>query len=294
MNCKPLETDLVTFEANHSFSQATQFPPLAYDAVMALGIAGCRAKNDFFVGRDLLNGFLAAEFEGASGLVLIDEKTGTRHHSSATYFISNTVVNEPDEAGIVSVNVVVAAEYYRRGHINGNHSQAAWYTSDDIAFNYSDMTLDPPQSIPYLEVDHDVGGFPQFLILTLIACIIMLSSLLFAGWTWNNRTSHVVLASQPEFLILICVGVFLMAAAVVTMGAENPPFSLAYTDVTCMLNYWFFCTGFGVAFSALFAKTWRINKVRTEAECCLHNEFPCLNDLPWLSFFPVEIAFDVW
>jgi hypothetical protein len=79
---KPLDTDLVQFEANHNISSVSPYPPLAFDAVMALGIAGCRARNDFFSGEELFDEFTSVEFDGASGLVSIDASTGSRYYNS--------------------------------------------------------------------------------------------------------------------------------------------------------------------------------------------------------------------
>ena len=254
---QPSGTDFVTLEENHALTQSTQSSLLAYDSVMALGIAGCRTETDFFSGREHFSEFLAVDFQGASGHVLIDESTGSRSQNTTSYSLSNALVTESDGKGMVSVTVVSVAEYHGRG----KNQTGRWRTLEDAAFNYSDMTLNPPRPLPDQSTNLDDCCIPQLAILTSIAGAIMLSSLIFACWTWYNRTSYVVRASQPEFLILICFGVFLMALAVVTLGAESPPYSWEFTDATCMLNYWFFSMGFGVAFSALFAKTWRINKV---------------------------------
>jgi hypothetical protein len=167
------------------------------------------------------------------------------------------VATAPDEDGNVSFTLSVAAEYYR-----GNRSSSvSWHQPEGIKFNYSDMTFDPPMSLPPVEAELDSVDISTYAIITSLACVVMLSSLIFAVWAWRNRTNHVVRASQPEFLIVICVGVFLMASAAITIGSDSPPFSFKFADVSCMLSWWFFCTGFGLAFSALFAKTWRVNKV---------------------------------
>ena len=207
---------------------------------MALGIAGCRAKSKFFSGPELFEAFLALEFEGASGIVSIEDDTGSRHFNSATYTITNSLAQPPDEEGMVTYSTRVAAEYHR-----GSGKVATWEPADGIPFNYSDMTFNPPPSLPPHEPDQD--GVDNLIWLTSsLALIIMLSAFGFAVWTWINRTSHVVRASQPLFLIIICLGVVLMSASVVTFGVDSPPFSLGVANACCMLNWWFWCIGFGL------------------------------------------------
>ena len=208
---------------------------------MALGIAGCQAKSKFFSGQELFEAFQAVEFEGASGVVSIEDETGSRNFNSATYFISNALAQPPDEEGMVSVTTRVAEEYCT----GPGQDTARWMPVDGIPFNYSDMTLDPPQSLPELD-DHQKGVGNVIWLTSSLALIIILSAFGFAGWTWFNRTSHVVRASQPLFLIIICVGVVLMAAAVVTFGADSPPFSAEVANASCMMNWWFWCVGFGL------------------------------------------------
>jgi hypothetical protein len=252
-----LDTDLVQFEANHSIYSVSPYPPLAFDAVMALGIAGCRARNDYFSGEELFDEFTSVEFDGASGSVSIDARTGSRYYNSTAYVIYNVVATTPDEDGDVSFTMSVAAEYYR----GKKSAHVSWHQAEGVKYNYSDMTFDPPLSLPPVDAERDSVNISVYGIIISLACVVMLSSLLFAVWAWRNRTNHVVRASQPEFLIVICVGVFLMASTAITIAAESPPFSFKFADVSCMLTWWFFCTGFGLAFSALFAKTWRVNKV---------------------------------
>jgi len=228
---------------------------------MTLGIAACNAKNPFFSGEDLFDQFLQVNFEGASGTVRINEKTGARYHNTTPYYIANGIVTEPDENGNVTLKVVPALEYSATSNGEGS-TQARWRSYNGTKYNYSDFTFTPPLSLPEIELNQNEIPVGLFATGMALSCVIMLSAIGFAIWTWLNRKSRVVRASQPGFLIAICIGVFLMASAIIFLSTDTPPFSFEFSNFSCMASYWVFCMGFGLAYSALFAKTWRINKVR--------------------------------
>jgi hypothetical protein len=56
---------------------ASLYQYLNYDAIMALGIAACEAKQNFFTGPELYQTLVETEFEGVSGLVRFSNNTGT-------------------------------------------------------------------------------------------------------------------------------------------------------------------------------------------------------------------------
>jgi len=256
---QPKFTENIEFHRNFSFPEPTNHNPgLAFDTIMALGIAGCKAKNDLFSGEELFDEFLKVDFEGASGRVVINSNTGGRYFNSTAYRIINGVLDEPQEDGTISMRTYVASEYAQH---NG-HNVTTWKNPEGVQYNYSDFTFNPPPSLPPLEEEFALVGIPLISFVTSLAGFMILSAIAFAIWTWRQRHSYVVRASQPGFLIAICVGVMFMGVGVITLGAENPPFSFVWADTACMMNYWTWLSGFGLAFSAIYAKLWRINIVR--------------------------------
>mmetsp|Transcript_11900 Transcript_11900/g.17898 ORF Transcript_11900/g.17898 Transcript_11900/m.17898 type:complete len:949 (+) Transcript_11900:121-2967(+) len=91
--------------------------------------------------------------------------------------------------------------------------------------------------------------------------IAIICSLYFALWTFKNRNVRVVRASQPSFLIMVCVGVFIMSTSIIPMGFDDVIASQEGNDIACAVQPWLYSVGFVIAFSALFSKTWRINKI---------------------------------
>ena len=86
----------------------------------------------------------------------------------------------------------------------------------------------------------------------------MLLSVYLGVWTFANRKKTMLRISQPLFLGMMCFGTFLMASSVLFLGWQEPWRGLNFA---CMATPWLLVLGFSTAFSALFVKTWRINKL---------------------------------
>ena len=93
--------------------------------------------------------------------------------------------------------------------------------------------------------------------------IVALSVLACLGWTIFNRTGIVVKASQPSFLIMNARGALIVASSITPLSFDDGGDDII--DDTraigiCMSVSWLAFVGFTVMFSALFAKTWCVNK----------------------------------
>jgi len=91
--------------------------------------------------------------------------------------------------------------------------------------------------------------------------VVSLGSILLMCWTWLNRTSRPVQASQPFFMIMLCIGSIIMASAMIPMSIDDLNYSEKSCSIACMSVPWLLSIGFCTIFSALFAKTWRLVKV---------------------------------
>jgi gamma-aminobutyric acid type B receptor len=126
-----------------------------------------------------------------------------------------------------------------------------------VAYNLIPITL------PTLVVDQNLlgnlvyAGYVCFAVLGLVSlgCIL---------WTIVNRTGTVVRASQPSFLIATAFGILLMASALIPLSyddsGEPEEMSKPFSIGICMSIPWLAFTGFTCTFSALFSKTWRVNR----------------------------------
>jgi hypothetical protein len=66
---------------------------------------------------------------------------------------------------------------------------------------------------------------------------------------------------QPSFLVTICAGVAILGSSMIPLGIDDGLVAKERVDIACMSIPWLISTGFTIAFSALFSKLWRINKL---------------------------------
>ena len=91
--------------------------------------------------------------------------------------------------------------------------------------------------------------------------LILLAALACGIWTYRHRTTLVVRAAQPLFLILISIGVFVFGASIIPMAIDDGHFSVEACDRACMAVPWLVSAGWSILFSALYAKIRRVNLV---------------------------------
>lgn len=274
-NCKQPKNNTIGdpsiyFMPPDDFYTGRQLAPTAgavfiYDSVMALGLAACelyeKKGDEYFNGEELFEGFVSQSFEGASGMVKIKPETTSRDPTSAFFVLYNTN-GEPDGKGgtVFSVNTV--------SHTTPNPDSASvtWTSSyRGNVFMYSDGTSTPPPPLPLPTVDmnHLTTGI-RAVGLT-IAALTFALGLFFWVWTKRNREERVVKASQPQFLYMICMGAIILGSTIIPLSIDDSVATKEGCDKACMSIPWLFNYGFVTVFSALFAKTWRLNKVMRNA-----------------------------
>eukprot|EP00586_Coscinodiscus_wailesii_P021703 CAMPEP_0172519418 /NCGR_PEP_ID=MMETSP1066-20121228/291408_1 /TAXON_ID=671091 /ORGANISM="Coscinodiscus wailesii, Strain CCMP2513" /LENGTH=674 /DNA_ID=CAMNT_0013302005 /DNA_START=692 /DNA_END=2716 /DNA_ORIENTATION=- len=234
-----------------------------YDFVMALGLAACelssrKGNGDYFDGPELYRQVIQTEFEGASGHVLFDPKTASREPSSVVFALYNMRKIEP--SSIDDDYIFYSKDIVMQTIESPDVNHSVWKNVEGEAFIYLDGTTNPPNDLP--PVEHDFNYLWQIRFFGLaVSGIVLLTSLLFGLWTIIYRGTNVVKMSQPIFLIMICVGTFIMGCSIIFSTIDDSVASDRVCSILCMVDVWFLVIGFSTIFSALFAKIWRINKI---------------------------------
>lgn len=106
--------------------------------------------------------------------------------------------------------------------------------------------------------------------------ITVLCAALFAIWTFAYKSTSIVRASQPFFLLCVAFGTVLSVATMPFLAMDDseiePEKCINETDGTsydcwpsldfaCQIVPFLYCAGFVFSFASLFAKTWRVNKI---------------------------------
>jgi hypothetical protein len=136
-----------------------------------------------------------------------------------------------------------------------NTYDAAGTTEVDILESYQRLMGVYVKDVKYTRINKIRGfGFS-------LATLLIVSALAFALWTFAYRESRVIKASQPFFLIMICVGIIVLASTMIVMGIDDTIASTRGASMACMAAPWLVSMGWTIVFSALYAKLRRVNMV---------------------------------
>lgn len=248
---------------NFPFPGFALYQYLNYDAVMALGIAACEAPREFFTGPELYETLLQTEFVGVSGLVRFRNHTGTRGAEGLKYNIENIrIAQNGTNEGFYTFKSLTAVEV--------DFANTTMPITSVNPFVYSSSSTQAPPPLPPNDVELNLITRGIRITGLLFGSLSMFCAFCWMVWTIYYRNIDVVRIAQPIFLCQLCVGAFIMAIAVIPMSMQEPT-SQRRLDMACMATPWLLSIGFVTAFSALFSKSWRLNKVRyltVVRRCC--------------------------
>ena len=227
---------------------------LTYDAVFALGYGACQLLNpsDALTSINLYNALepTGLEFQGASGRVILQNKTLSRDPIGLTYWIRNILYDERQGLSLVPV--------------------ASWEVGAPnvtmlAPMIYPSGSTDVPNVVTPATVNAETIPFGVLMFVYISTAVAMGFSLFCGAWTVIYRKQPKVRASQPVFLVLLCCGSFLVASSTI-FTTFQPPMSKSALNAGCMANPWFLSIGLTTIFAALFSKTWRINRLFRSAK----------------------------
>lgn len=258
----PLQQNFINHFAEASIFENYTFPffgssffqSLAYDAMIALALAACETPDPYPTGSVLYQQLVQTEFGGASGYVSFDPIAGTRRGDTFQFRIVNLLIDQDRSAAD-------PFSYYFTPTTSVMALDLPNKTFELISpFVYPSGTLTPPLDLPPVVVDENL--IPGGIIASgwALSVLLMASSVFWAVWTVRNANRDVVRTAQPTFLCLLCVGTFIMASSIWPMSFQEP-MAQEILGPACMSVPWLLSIGFVTAFSALFSKTWRLNKL---------------------------------
>jgi len=287
---------------------AMEKPLYAYDATVLLGLSACREiaaqranhsetfdnsyKSLMLKGPDFYERIRHTNFTGVTGHVLLDPETGTRSGNSVKYTIGNWVAfDEIDEDGNLTVRFRGTTSYE---FTPGDSTEWSNVSPHILSNGRSIASLGSNPDLPPLEEDYLLAN-PWITRAAIgLMVLILLKTAGFVIWTFKFWKSRLVQASQPHFLLLICLGIVTMALAIVPISMEhiegrindeNIDAPIQY-DRICTSTFWFAIVGFGITYSTLFAKTYRINRIIDHSIKCKRIQISIQETL-----YPVAIMF---
>jgi 7 transmembrane sweet-taste receptor of 3 GCPR/Receptor family ligand binding region len=244
---------------------------LTYDAMTALGLAACAVPTSgSFNGSELYDQLRTTEFDGVSGPVRFNPNTGTRINEFK-FEVKNLRVSPEQGYGSVTSYIIDVS----------NEMQDTKIERREL-FIFPDGTTDAPGDLPPQDTIDVFRG--AIIVGYMLAVLVMILSGGCMYWTWRNRDKDVVKAAQPIFLWQLCIGTFLIATSII-------PLSMQGFNGACITTVWLLSIGFVTTWSALFAKTWRLNRMVRSAQSFRRVKISSLDvTLPFLVMLAVNFA----
>ena len=263
----------------------------AYDTVVSIGLGACAAAlsssdgvRPSFNGTQHTRGITNAMFDGATGIVRIDPTTLSRDPLLFSYSVLNVV---PDDGGGGGSSGNVTFEMRESIILQPSPAldddgwdgeEVGWTVVRKTPFIFPGGTRVPPPSLPPIEINMNYIGDGLRAFGLAVYAVVMCASIGFALWTYVSRKINVVKASQPPFLIMVCVGIMVLASTLVPLSIDDERFDQRATDIACMSQPWLASLGFVTAFSGKpeTAAYRGVHLPKSEVTRCLtHHPFPC-------------------
>jgi gamma-aminobutyric acid type B receptor len=136
-----------------------------------------------------------------------------------------------------------------------------WERIEGRLFVYRDDRTVPPDLLRDTPEQNYLSQGLRVFGLTLMSFAMFLAVVCFL-WIYWKREHHVLRASQPHFLYVICFGAFAQAWAIFTISFdESEGWTPSQLSKACMATPWLVSLGHIIVHGTLFAKMWRVHKV---------------------------------
>jgi hypothetical protein len=154
---------------------------------------------------------------------------------------------------------LLGEELHLRTVLTDVFQDGEWQRGSQLVFN--DGSTTPPLDLPSVQLNKNYIGSLLRGVGLAMSWLLVLLSFSFCWWTHLNRAKKIVKASQPIFLYMICSGCCLLGTSITLMSIDDQIASNNVCSVLCVTVPWLFCVGWILSFSALFAKTIRVNRI---------------------------------
>lgn len=244
-----------------------------YEATILSGLAACNAaRDDFFLdGDEFYNRIVNIHFNGSiSGSVILNNSTGSRLPDSVDYPILN-FVDEEYKSNLIDCGVHTASNNAPAVFLFETRTitvltEKGWV--NETSFIYNDGTTTRPEEVWLWDVEIKHAN-KIFIAIASIFCILSIAvTVVCAVWTWKNKKTRIIQASQPFFLLLICAGTVIVATSIIPLIFVSIEHWNGQFSVPCTSNLWLLSIGFAIISSAFYSKMHRINKIMDSSQAC--------------------------
>lgn len=244
-----------SFLTEHNIDSRIQF---VYDATVIAGLSACSATKDLYLsGDDLYSTLVRYNYTGVSGLVTLDNRTGSRIIDSSSYSIWN----------IRPMNLSSNDDFQleiRKSSIITNESM-----EQVEPFVYNSGQITKPEAVWKTQIITNLADADVISVESILCILSLALSVISAVWTYKNRNTRIIRASQAFFLYLICLGTIFVALSMTpSISSASVKMNNFTSAICCNMHLWLLTIGISLIISSLYSKLYRINKIMKAAREC--------------------------
>eukprot|EP00535_Pseudo-nitzschia_heimii_P010062 CAMPEP_0197181248 /NCGR_PEP_ID=MMETSP1423-20130617/5594_1 /TAXON_ID=476441 /ORGANISM="Pseudo-nitzschia heimii, Strain UNC1101" /LENGTH=781 /DNA_ID=CAMNT_0042631469 /DNA_START=174 /DNA_END=2519 /DNA_ORIENTATION=+ len=233
----------------------TQF---LYEATVLAGLSACAASTGDLQlnGKDFHDYLVTYKFPGITGHVKLDGESGSRDANSVEYSVMNVRAMNIFNMSTDDFHVEL-----RQAATIGEQVNIV----DPFIFN--DGTDTKPRPVWEKNITTVYIGDGVLYIALILCGLSVVAAVVSAIWTYLNRKTRIIRASQPFFLYLICFGTILVALDLMTVTIiTSTEMDMNQKLILCGMSPWLFFVGLSVWISSFYSKLYRINKIMKNAK----------------------------
>ncbi|XP_031566705.1 gamma-aminobutyric acid type B receptor subunit 2-like isoform X2 [Actinia tenebrosa] len=228
----------------------------AYDAAWALALALNQSETVLSKRNESLGNFTYEKSKIAN--TIKDSLLGI-HFEGVTGLINFT--SNGERIGYIGINQIQGGER-KLASVYTAHNQTLLTMNPGFSWSNKNPPLDHPQvRIIFMAISPALYG--------VMATISVICIMVAVGFlVFNIKFSHCkyLKMSSPRLNDAILVGCIFMYLSVFLLGLDGSAVPSAHVGGICQVRVWFACLGFTIAFGAMFAKTWRVYVIFTNAK----------------------------
>ncbi|XP_049954039.1 gamma-aminobutyric acid type B receptor subunit 1 isoform X1 [Schistocerca serialis cubense] len=265
--------------ANMRYPEGYQEAPLAYDAVWAVALAfnktmqglrrqGMSLKNFTYTNKEIANAIYSAinstQFLGVSGIVAFS--------------------SQGDRIALTQIEQVIDGNYVKLGYYDTQSDNLTWLNKERW------IGGKVPQDRTIVRRVLRTVSLPLFICMWTISCVGIMAAIALIVFNVWYRHRRVIQSSHPVCNTIMLVGVCACLWSVFLLGLDGQFVSPNVYPVICQARAWLLCTGFTLAYGAMFSKVWRVHRLTTKAKTDIKKVEPWKLYLMVTGFLLVDVV----
>ncbi|XP_063216231.1 gamma-aminobutyric acid type B receptor subunit 1 isoform X2 [Bacillus rossius redtenbacheri] len=264
---------------NSRYPEGYQEAPLAYDAVWAVALAFNKTMERLHRSGKTLKNFTYTDKETADGIYAAINSTQFLGVSGHVAFSS-----QGDRIALTQIEQMVNGSYMKLGYYDTQSDNLTWLNREKW------IRGKVPQDRTIVRRELRTVSLPLFICMWTVSCLGIVCAVGLIAFNIWYRHRRVIQSSHPVCNTIMLLGVCTCLWSVFLLGLDGQFVSPAVYPAVCQARAWLLCTGFTLAYGAMFSKVWRVHRLTTKAKSKVKKVEPWKLYLMVTGFLLVDVV----